>query len=138
MVIEKKHLPANCPLEGAEPANHTMYRLVKNDPPTENDFMRWMDEHPEIAKKKKKNKKEWCKCHAVSFNSSLENLIAVFRNNHNNAAKKYCGIVKGDLSNVHGEILQTGRPTHFSLWKSPEAQVHKGFKVIHKGGHNVT
>jgi len=139
MTRERKDLPANCPLIGTEPANQILYRLVKTDPPCEISFKRWMDDNPRFAQLKKKQKKEWCKCHATSFDSNIENLIDRLNSDYTKMHKKYCGIAKGSLSPDQGDILQTGKnPSHFSFWKLPDVEVHNNFQVVYKGGQYVT
>lgn len=126
-----KDMPANCPFDNAEEASHTMYRLVKKDPHDVNDFMRWIDENPQMKKRVKKSKREWCKSHASSFFSTQEKAKEKTML-YPQMKKKYKAIAEGYLSPNDGVISQTGNnPYHFSFWQYDGINIHQNFRVIH-------
>jgi len=104
-------LPPNCPPETAIiPKNEIFYRLVKQFPPTEEDFYSHRKLYPE--KRFKTNK---CRVSSLSIFSDLSECAKLLQLPlHKN--KK---IVQLKLPPESGVILQTGNnSSHYSWWKT--------------------
>jgi hypothetical protein len=103
-------LPSKCPPKTAIiPQYQTFYRLVKQFPPTEEDFYSHRKLYP-----KKNFKTNECRVHSLSIFSSLKECAKLLKLPlHKN--KK---IIKLTLTPESGVILQTGNnPSHYSWWK---------------------
>lgn len=104
-------LPPNCPPQSAiAPKNETFYRLVKQFPPTKEDFY----SHRKLYPKKHFNTNE-CRIHSLSIFSHLEECTKLLKL----PLHKHKNIIQLILPPESGVILQTGsNSTHYSWWKT--------------------
>lgn len=106
-------IPKRCPPNDAHPAQGVFYRAVKCVPPTEMDFLRWIDEPHNLGKKKN------CDAFSISLFSSVEALKkSLFDRFPNRWSKESgCGVVEVVLGTDVG-VMQQGRadPSHYNLW----------------------
>ncbi len=65
------YFPENCPPKTAEEAAIQVYRLVNNDPPNEDDFMSWREQHPNDICPKGVSE---CQACGISVFTSLEDV----------------------------------------------------------------
>ncbi len=105
--------PRNCPPVDAEPANGLYFRTVKNIPPDESDFRRWIDEPHNLGKP------IICGGCGVSLFLTEEEARQVIERFPNRWSKEpNPGVVSGELNHTLGVIKQTGKNlAHFDLWK---------------------
>lgn len=118
------YFPADCPPESATEANGSAYRFVRNDPPTDADFVPY-------KKAGKAFLGDDCQACALSVLRDFEDVqymqsaIPGFRTRH---------VAVGNLS--AGVILNTpgrGTPSHHSWWLPDGTVVSAGFRVLAAG-----
>ncbi|TGO03691.1 hypothetical protein PN36_02300 [Candidatus Thiomargarita nelsonii] len=105
-----ENLPIDCPPKAAiNPKYERFYRLVKQFPPTEEDFSSQRKLYPE----KRFNTNE-CRARSLSIFSCFEECVKLLKLPLHRPKK----IVQLKLPPKSGVILQTGNnPTHYSWWK---------------------
>ena len=102
-------LPQECPPEGAtNPQGKIFYRIIKNNPPIQEDFFSHRKLYPA-----KFFKVSECQARSTSIFDSLEACRRLLKNNR----FKGCRITKLLLPPESGVILKTGQPGHFSWWR---------------------
>lgn len=103
-------LPSNCPPDAAiTPKYEIFYRLVKQFPPTEDDFY----SHRKLYPKKPFNTNE-CRIRSLSIFNNLDECVRLLKL----PLHKHKKIVQLILPPESGVILQTGNNlTHYSWWK---------------------
>jgi hypothetical protein len=105
--------PKNCPPTDAAPADGLYFRVVKNIPPDETDFSRWIDEPHNLGKPLICNS---CGVSLFSTEEGARKIIERFPNRWKKEPNH--GVVLGRLIPEHGVIKQTGiDSTHHDLWK---------------------
>jgi hypothetical protein len=115
--------PANVPPEEATPADGYAFRMVKNIPPSESDFISTFEEYP--GREAPTDDKTGM-FYGTSFFRRLEcvkkkrDRYKPFRNRQ---------IVTGTLENRHGVQLSTGAPSHLTVWIYQESHIHLDFTV---------
>jgi len=119
-----KNWPTKCPPADAKDADVVVYRTVRTDPPTNEDFLSWHEE----GKEPKYPGKE-CQACSVSVHRTQESAI------HHREVCEYDGacIAVGVLNPSHGKTKDTPTrkfPLHVSWW--PYEGIDRGaiFKVM--------
>lgn len=106
-----EELPPNCPPESAfAPKYEAFYRLVKQFPPSQEDFYSHKKLYP-----KKHFKTNECRAHSLSIFSDPNECAKLLKL----PLHKHKKIVQLTLPPESGVILPTGNhPTHYSWWKT--------------------
>ncbi|NEH46887.1 hypothetical protein GR215_34385 [Rhizobium leguminosarum] len=117
--------PKGCPPDDVPYANCEVFRLVKNDPPTKDDFAT-------LAEQNKINDKHECECHGLS--------VFLERDDADFYASKYpyLGelISKGSLSPSEGKLAPTPRKfkgidnSHSTWWPFLGIDRHVFFTIV--------
>ncbi len=104
--------PQNCPPDHAKPSVGRYYRAVKNIPPENSDFMRWIDEPHNFGKTRS------CAACGVSVFSSIEGVVNMIKRFPNRWGKfPNHGVMQGDLEEIIGVISQEGKNLeHYNIW----------------------
>lgn len=121
------YFPDNCPPDTAQPATGTVYYLVKNDPPTPDDFLSKRQKNPNL--RFRPDEKE-CQACGISVYTEIEDLL--------NVRQRYpdMGNMKpavGNLTPNLGVLQPTPSkksPSHHTLWLAIDAQPWTVFQVI--------
>ena len=104
----REELPVNCPPAAAEEIvqRRDVYRLVRTDPPTDDDF------RSQRAEKPGHHFRDECRARGLSVHSDP----------HDSEQARRLPTLQGRLiCRLHldagaGELLQTGRPSHHTWW----------------------
>ncbi len=116
--------PQGCPPDDAEPADGVVYRLVKNKPPTESDFL----SHHETGRLP--NAPACLRCGLSVFRDLAD---AVHQRRLLPRLGRY--VARGELEDTHGKTRLTSgqQPTHTTWW--PFVGVNRSvlFTVIEEG-----
>lgn len=113
---------ARCPPVEAEPANQTIFRSVRQNPPVGADF----DSDVEVKKASKDN----CQCWGCSVWPTLDAA------KHGRSVLPYLKkryVVAGDLKPTDGQLMLTptpDQPLHTTFWKVHRLDVSPRFKVV--------
>jgi hypothetical protein len=103
------------------PAEGKVYRLVRNTPPSEGDFLMHREENPTYIYAKK----DIPKSYGISFWSKLSRVQKVRRNYPEPEQFGSSAIVCGELCCELGVIPeQKARDGHITLWAQEGAQLH--------------
>ena len=116
--------PPDVPPKEAIPASGSAFRLVKNLPPSESDFMSTIEESPDRTF----DNDMIGMCYGTSFFRKLECIKAKqkryksFRNR---------SIVVGTLTSKHGVQLSTPSQgnSHLTVWICPKSQIYLDFTL---------
>jgi hypothetical protein len=121
-----EELPHNCPPDAAiAPKYEIFYRLVKQFPPTEDDFY----SHRKLYPKKPFNTNE-CRIRSLSIFNNLDECAKLLKL----PLHKHKKIVQLILPPESGVILQTGNnATHYSWWKKASYNpIHDCEEIVKK------
>ena len=101
--------PDRCPPAGATPAGGVVLRLVRNDPPSADDFLPWSVENGRVDKSKP------CQSCAVSVFDKLDDIRKMQRRV---PAQRPKPVAEGELKSEMGVTKPTGKRnrTHRSWW----------------------
>jgi hypothetical protein len=119
------HMPDGCPPLDAPLAQGLVFRVVKSDPPTPEDFLTYFEED-------KVRPDRECDCHGVSVFRDSDDAVAY-------AEKfQYLGefIARGSLENQHGKVADTPRivngerVSHATWWPFDGLVRHTLFVVL--------
>ncbi|MFB2891891.1 hypothetical protein ACE1CI_02990 [Aerosakkonemataceae cyanobacterium BLCC-F50] len=121
------YFPDNCPPRIAQPASGRVYYLVKNDPPTPEDFFAKRQKNP---RRRFSNNEQECRACGISVYTEIEDIL--------NIRRIYPGlenlkVAVGDLIPNFGVIQHTSStnsPSHHTLWLAVGAEVWTVFQVI--------
>lgn len=105
--------PKLCPPHEADPAEGVFFRAVRNIPPTEEDFKRWIDEPHNLGKRRT------CGAYSVSLFSSTDSIRKRLFERFPNIWSKArgCGVVEVILKDDVGVMKQgVSDPNHYDLW----------------------
>ena len=116
--------PRKCrPPKGSVPSQGTYFRVVFNNPPTQEDFVIWIDEPENRHHLEQKTKANDCGAFAISMllKEGLERSTGLFLRAMRKKAKKrnaaFLGWAQVALDPTCGVIKQTGQnPHHYDLW----------------------
>lgn len=114
--------PVGVPPRDAVPARGTAFRLVKSIPPTADDFLATIVEHPNPSRQYEGD--DLVNAHAASFHTDLEA--------SKRTRKRYKGlrerrIASGVLVAEFGVQKPTYGPGHLSVWLYEQARPHPSF-----------
>jgi hypothetical protein len=115
--------PKCVPPKEATPADGYAFRLVKNFPPSESDFISTFEEYPN---RNVPTDDEIGIFYGTSFYRQLK-YIKITRNRYKQLRDRH--IVVGLLENRHGVQLLTGNQSHLTVWKYRESNIHPDFIV---------
>lgn len=119
------YFPKQCPPDEAEPGVRQGYRLVRNDPPTESDFLPHVIKNPD----KIYEGRNLCNACSVSlFADSADAMRARDISPHLANTKLAYGRVLPETGVVLGP--SGGRSSHFDWWVYVGASPHQHFKVV--------
>lgn len=117
--------PEGVPPDKALPAHGGAFRLVKNIPPSDSDFLSTFEEYPTRAV----NNDTIGMVFGVSFHRNLECSVRT-RKRYKPLRDRY--IVVGTLKKEHGVCLATPTncgPSHLTVWRWKRSQIHSDFTV---------
>lgn len=104
------------------PHEHPLFRLVKNIPATENDFVTYHEQDPN---------RDWGDLYVCSFASSMfDDLAAVKRLKKMPNLKDSKAVVRIILNPEDGVVKQTFKPNHFSWWKTNNFDINSAEIVL--------
>jgi len=105
--------PDGCPPETAEPTSGRVYRWVKTNPPTSEDFK----SHYELGKPRRRNTNP-CQYVGLSVYRSVEVAVDRLVSLKERLPNLDFGdhIAEGDLTEDHGKIEQSGRDSEHHTW----------------------
>lgn len=115
--------PANCPPHDAEDADGEVYRIVKNDPPHNDDYVTALEAD------KLRNRPACLRC-GLSVFRAYEDAV------HQQRLFPKLGdmIAKGVLNTGCGKTKQTGNPTHTTWWPYDGVGRARLFSVVREEG----
>jgi len=122
------YFPLDCPPESAGGCADKVYRLVANDPPTDDDFAPRKDEYPQLYASY--TDKEKCQACGLSVQGTLDGAVLArdtyrrFRNRR---------IAAAELAPEHGEISpekKTGANAHRTWWPYDGLDAKTLFQVV--------
>jgi len=107
----KENLPNDCPPETAEEIEEKVFRIVKDEEPTPDDFKPYAKLYPN-----NKRYKNLCRAYAVSFFDTLENATKAFLSakTRNRCLGKY--VVEYKMSKNFGCCEYKKESGHYSIW----------------------
>src|SRR5438128_10777189 len=116
--------PVNCPPNDATDARGTVYRTVRTNPPTADDFRSFREEGKHVRDPQKQ-----CQACGISVLRTREDAV------HHRDAFQWRGefIAEGMLAPAHGKIKPTPAkkfPSHISWWCYDGVARHEIFVVI--------
>jgi len=117
-----KDFPSNVPPNDATDANGIAFRLVKNNPPSDLDFV---GHNKEPHKKKSKNLKP--ADYGTSMFRDISN-VEFARNSFK--AQRNKKIAEGELVPLHGKISKVNHNNHFEAWLREETGIEDCFTVV--------
>jgi hypothetical protein len=121
--------PPNCPPPEAVPTAQSVFRLVKTNPPHDEDF------RPNAVTQTTRTFRDRCKACGLSVFTTLEDILTLRK--QIGAFKKW-QVAKGDADREDGVALHT--PTsgnsHHSSWLYEGVYVAKKFAVVNAGDEN--
>jgi hypothetical protein len=115
--------PTDVPPKEATPANGYAFRIVKNIPPSESDFVCTLKEYPN---RKASTDDKTILLYGTSFSRQLE-CIKKTRDRYGALRDRH--IVAGTLENRHGFQLSTGGQSHLTVWIYQESHIHLDFTL---------
>lgn len=118
----------NCPPEDAEPASGTVYYLVRNNPPQEEDFIPGIEKHPSIYGRRPKD--QICQAHGFSVFTDIEDALKTKR--RRNGLKDTEPAV-GELTPECGVIKSTPSRTcysHHTWWPPNDMEIWSLFQIV--------
>lgn len=104
-MIFPKYFPEKCPHADAVEAEGEVYRIVKAAPPAESDF--FTSYELSIFPKR-----DLCMRCGLSVFRQINDAYLMMDKYPNLGTR----IARGELSNQHGMLKQTGRPSHHTWW----------------------
>lgn len=116
--------PENCPPLDAVDADAMVFRTVASDPPSEKDFLSFVEEGKKITQPQK-----ICVAHGISVMRTLEDA----RHHREFLRWKKGHIAQGKLIPAHGKLKSThsGRfPSHLTWWCYRDVVRHEAFEVV--------
>ena len=122
------YYPENCPPEDAKPASGIVYRLVKQDPVQQEDFIPLITENPKRFENKPNA--QICKGCGISVCKGMQDILKLQRSSGKMRKRQ---IAEGELSSTLGVIKHTpsrNYKTHHTWWVDPKAKPWHVFKVI--------
>jgi hypothetical protein len=114
------YFPDCCPPETALASEYTVYRLVKHNPPNDNDFIPYR-----ISKDPTYWKNRECEACGVSVFSLIEdaNKLQLL------PAYKKCLIAQGRITPESGKWSYTGKHSHITWWIYDGFEAHRMFNI---------
>jgi len=124
MVTYRDHLPEDCPPEEAQPANGTVYRMLKGNTPTPDDFLSFRELKPGKA----------YPSDCIASGLSVYTELAGIRQLQRRVPRfREATVGQGKLDPVHGTIKGTPsqlHASHHTWWLAQEAQPWTFFSAI--------
>jgi hypothetical protein len=118
-----KDCPSDCPPDAAQDATSIVYRTVKANPPTAEDFLSYLEEGKRVSKAKR------CGACGLSVMLSLEDA-----RHHRDVLPWLSKFVsRGTLCREHGKTMPTPSdtyPTHAEWWPYEGVERHTLFTVV--------
>ena len=118
------YFPDDCPPQDSEPASGEVYRLVKSNPPTEDDFEDYVNLYPE----RDFRERECRACGLSVFRdvedaSNLRDRVPAMRGHL---------VARGKLNSELGRMKHTPgrRQSHFTWWVPVGVECHRFFSVF--------
>ena len=124
MVTYRDYLPEDCPPDDAQPATGTVYRMLKGDRPTPDDFLSFRELKPGKAYPSD------CIASGLSVYTEIEGIRQLQRRVPRFRKAK---VGQGELDAVHGTIKNTPsqlHASHHTWWLAREAEPWTFFSVI--------
>lgn len=122
------YFPTGVPPKEAKEASGEFYRLTKAKPPGKDCFLNMHDENPNRMRRYKGLPLKCC--YGVSVYTEEQSLINAFEKFPEGVGERF--IAKGTIDAADGAMMKTGAPdsTHFTIWLSKDAEIHKKFSCI--------
>jgi len=121
------HFPSGCPPQTAENATGEVYRLIKHDSPTPNDFRSWREENKD--KECPEGVTECQSCGLSVYTEKADACRVIRRIPRFKKAKPALGKLTPDL----GVMLHTPsrvNPSHHTWWTPVSAQPWTVFQIV--------
>ena len=121
----REPLPEGCPPDEAEEivAPRTVYRLVRNDPPTDNDFRSQRAEYPT-----EQFSVSECRVRGVSVYANLRDVERQTRR----PKLKGMAVCQVDLIAGAGRIKKTGGRSHFTWWPYADYDILANCRMVNR------
>lgn len=120
----REPLPENCPPETAEEITEPriVYRLVRNDPPTDDDFRSQRAANPHLARRGMTE----CQARGLSVFVSYADAERRSRNGRLQGAM----VCEVTLTRGAGRIARTGRRSHHTWWPLADFDITQNSRVV--------
>lgn len=107
----KESLPVSCPPVSAKENKIEVFRILKEEIPSENDFLPFVKLYPENERYK-----TLCKAYALSFYDTIENAKAAWQEalGRGNDIGKF--VAQYEMLETHGRSEYKIKTGHFSTW----------------------